>query len=454
MKDPYTLFSSHIRVCVYGTKLLTWRQRAKASLSFMDIAPLPILLICCALYQVDIWEERKVFGSRGQNLKNEIVGKSPPINNAKNSNPIKVMKRDATSLRVKLAVGGLPERILTSLQLVHDEAVKEEVALNKYRSAVSNVREIEKDVVHASSQGNMNGSDVVDNIQKQENIIQHCVTKLENSEAVRAALVSQLREALQDQESKLEQIRSELLVARGQIEQAANMRQQLITSTSSTAPTAVSQPIMVDPTFNTSMPMPMPVPPPTYPLTSFASSGEEETKKATAAAVAAKLAASTSSAQMLTSILSSLVAEEAASMSSGLKRPKLEPPMQFSDAKNTSDGANTAYFTSGTTQPLSQLQPPFLPPPPPVAPLPANPMMGMPYGYGVSNLMPPNGGPMGFAMPPQQQQQQQHQQQQQQVGQNQQGQPQQPTSGGYYRPIGVGFYGQSHQPPTPPIHRQ
>lgn len=421
--------------------------------------------------KVDIWEERKVFGSRGQNLKNEILGNNPsPINNGKNSNPIKVVKRDATSLRIKLAVGGLPEKIVTALQLVHDEAVSEEAALNKCRNAVSCVQEIEKDVVNASSQGNLHGSDVLDNIQKQENIIQQCISELENCEAVRVALVSQLGEALQDQESKLEQIRNELLVARGHIEQAANMRLQL-TSTSSVPPT-MSQPMM-EPAFTPVLPpINMTLPPPVHPVTSFANSNEEESKKATAAAVAAKLAASTSSAQMLTSILSSLVAEEAASMSSGLKRPKLEPPMVFPDAKN-SEGANPAYFPtsqqamtnmppvqSASTQPLSQLQSPFLPPPPPPPPLappatsPANQlvqsnMTGLPYGYGASNLLPQppsSNAALGFPRPgpaPQQTQQ------------NQQQQPlQPPASGGYYRPVGIGFYGQSHQPSTPPINRQ
>lgn len=52
-----------------------------------------------------------------------------------------------------MAVGGLPEKILTALQLAHDEAVNEEAALSKYHDAVSCVREIEKDVIHASSQG-------------------------------------------------------------------------------------------------------------------------------------------------------------------------------------------------------------------------------------------------------------------------------------------------------------
>ena len=53
----------------------------------------------------------------------------------------------------KLAVGGLPEKILTALQLVHDEAVNEEEALGKFQKAISSVQEIEKDVLYATSQG-------------------------------------------------------------------------------------------------------------------------------------------------------------------------------------------------------------------------------------------------------------------------------------------------------------
>ncbi|KAL8460127.1 hypothetical protein ACS0TY_031875 [Phlomoides rotata] len=422
---------------------------------------------------VEIWEERKVFGSRGQNLKNEMVGKNPsPANNVKVSNPIKVVKRDATSLRIKLAVGGLPEKILTGLQLVHDEEVNEEIALDKFHTAVSCVREIEKDVLYDSSQGNLPGSDVVDTIEKQENMIKQCISELEKSEGVRVALVSQLREALQDQESKLEHIRNEILVGRGQIEQAANIKLQL--TSNSSAPPLRNQ-LKTEPTFPPGMPAPnVSVPPlPSNPQTSFVNSTEEDNKKATAAAVAAKLAASTSSAQMLTSILSSLVAEEAASMSSGLKRPRLEPPMSFSDTKNP-EGANSAYFPtsqqamtsmppvqSSSTQSMSalnQLQPPFLPPPPPLAP-PGNSssnqsnMMGLPYGYGGNSLLPPpmsSNAPTGFARPgpgPPPQQQTQPQQLQNQQAQRP------PANGGYYRPLGQ-FYGQSHQPPTPPIHRQ
>ncbi|KAG8367757.1 hypothetical protein BUALT_Bualt16G0106000 [Buddleja alternifolia] len=374
---------------------------------------------------VDIWEERKVFGSRGQNLKNEVLGKNPSpvsnptpasVNNSKNSNPIKVVKRDANSLRIKLAVGGLPEKIITALQLVHDETAKEEAALDKCHDAVSCVREIEKDVVNVSSQGNLNGSDVVDQIKKQENVIQESISQLENSEATRVALVSALTEALQAQ------------VARDQIEQAAKMRNWL--TSPPIAPPTVNQPMAEPPTFPPAPPTDNPTMP-THSVTSFLNSNtEEDNTKATAAAVAAKLAASTSSAQMLTSILSSLVAEEAASMSTGLKRPRLE---------SNPEGANSsAYFPSTMTNmpPVTQLQAPFLPPPAPPPPLAPPPQ---PYSYGGNNLMQPpmsSNAAMGFARsgPPHQQQQ--------------------PASGGYYRPMGNGFYGQSHPPPTPPIHRQ
>ncbi|CAK9180815.1 unnamed protein product [Ilex paraguariensis] len=105
--------------------------------------------------QVDIWEERKVFGSRGQNLKDEMLGKNPPpllVSNGKNSNPIKIVKRDAHSLRIKLAVGAIPERIVTAFHLVHDANVNEEAALDKCKDAVRRAGEMDKDVDNMSAQ--------------------------------------------------------------------------------------------------------------------------------------------------------------------------------------------------------------------------------------------------------------------------------------------------------------
>ncbi|KAI7992594.1 Regulation of nuclear pre-mRNA domain-containing protein 1B [Camellia lanceoleosa] len=449
---------------------------------------------------VDIWEERKVFGSRGQNLKDEILGKDPPpppppVSNGKSSNPIKIVKRDAHSLRIKLAVGAMPEKIVTAFQSVHDENVTEEAALNKCKAAASLVGKMEKDVESTSAHGDQQGSILVDEIQEQENVLKECVRQLENAEATRSALVSQLKEAVQEQELKLELICTQLQVARGQIEQMSNMKQRLTSPPIPASLNMTNQPIessiKVEPNLPLVHPSSSPLAPP---VMSFAAqrTSEEENKRATAAAVAAKLTASTSSAQMLTSVLSSLVAEEAASVSGGLKsagfisnlpmfspekRMKLDKPMSSADANNSEIG-NTSYFTSlqqqpmGTMplvpptsiQPMNPMQSPFPPPPPPPVPpanSPANQfvqsasmMMGiMPYGYGGNSLPPPPPLPshiaMGLARPaPQPQQPQQMQSQQQQQS------PQPPTNGGYYRPPGIGFYGQSHQPTTQPVPRQ
>lgn len=53
--------------------------------------------------QVVIWDERKVFGSRGQGLKDDILGKEPPPlleNNGKSSHSVKVVKKDSHSIRI------------------------------------------------------------------------------------------------------------------------------------------------------------------------------------------------------------------------------------------------------------------------------------------------------------------------------------------------------------------
>ncbi|KAK6944504.1 hypothetical protein RJ641_025606, partial [Dillenia turbinata] len=283
-------------------------------------------------------------------------------------------------------------------------------------------------------------------------------------------------------------------VARDKIEQARFMKQKL-TSAHAVGPahTITSPPVeparLVE--HNLSPLQPSSTPPQALPLTqhvnSFASSSSEgENKKATAAAVAAKLAASTSSAQMLTSILSSLVAEEAASLNGGSrlagvslspgltifppeKKPKLEkPPSVPLLPQSMTSTATSIQPMSQANQVQSPLQSqPPLPPPPPPPPLPsANPsgnlfvqsaglMVGtMPYGLGSNTLPPPpplpsHGGGLGLARPvsqlPQQQQQQPLQQQQQQ---------QQPSTGGFYRPPGIGFYGQNHQPSTQPVPRR
>ena len=49
------------------------------------------------------------------------------------------------------------------------------------------------------SPGNQDASVLADEILEQENVLKQCIGQLENAEASRAALVSQLKEAIQEQ---------------------------------------------------------------------------------------------------------------------------------------------------------------------------------------------------------------------------------------------------------------
>ncbi|KAL0555123.1 hypothetical protein IC582_009056 [Cucumis melo] len=449
---------------------------------------------------VNIWEERKVFGSRGQSLKDEMLGKNPPptplpSSNGKSSNPIKIVKRDAHSVRIKLAVGGVPEKILTAFQSVLDEHLNEDAALNNCSSATHHLNQIEEDLNVSLAQGTQPRSGLLDDLQDQETVIQECIRQLEGVEATRASLVSLLVEALQDQESKLELVRNQLQVARSQIELASNVRKRF-TSTTAPGPSATTIDLLTEMTHVTDTKLSSvqqniisSQPPLVQAMGSFPGpkTSEEENKRAAAAAVAAKLAASTSSAQMLTSVLSSLVAEEAASMNGGLKssgfsslfspekRQKLEKPMPISDV-SSSDGVGASFVApmqqqmtsmplaqSANGQPVSQANPSqasFAPPPPPVPPsLSSTPpvnqyaqsggLMGvLPYNFGAYSLPPPPPLPphiaMGLSRPTSQPPPQQLQPPQQS----------QPTSSGFYRPPGIGFYGQGQQSTPPPVPRQ
>ncbi|XP_058724384.1 uncharacterized protein LOC131595885 [Vicia villosa] len=147
---------------------------------------------------IDIWEEGKIFGSRSQGLKGEIMSKIPlpsSISNRKNSysNPIKIAKRDAQSLRLKLAIGSLPKKIITAM---HSEHPNEEVVLNKCNDVVCQVGKLIEDVENTLSQGNQPGPILVHDLQQQEKELKQNIVQLENAKAARATLLSQLKGAL------------------------------------------------------------------------------------------------------------------------------------------------------------------------------------------------------------------------------------------------------------------
>ncbi|PKA60313.1 hypothetical protein AXF42_Ash008372 [Apostasia shenzhenica] len=390
----------------------------------------------------------------------------------------------------------MPEKIVTAYQAVLEEHFDEDTALNKCKTAVRALEELEKNFDGACILGNQRGSHLTKELEEQEKVLKQCIQQLGQVEATRSALVAQLKEALLEQESKLELICSHLQIVQAEAEHATDMKKKLVstitniglpTSNNITA-TSVSSQVETILATNSLQPQQTSSKQPITSSVNSWSSADDEHKKA-AAAVAAKLAASTSSAQMLTSVLSSLVAEEAAlkygGQSSGLsivfppdKRPKLEKPSSMPDLSSNLSAhlpqqqhqlTNVPLLLSQTSASIQQTsqsnQPPQsfpMPPPPPQVPPPLVPpymktngvMMGMlpfPFGgnplphppplpshlsIGMTRLNPPlQPPPPPPSTPPQPSQQ-----------------PQLAATSGFYPSPGIGFYGQL--PTAPPVPRQ
>jgi regulator of Ty1 transposition protein 103 len=348
---------------------------------------------------VSIWEERKVFGSRGQILKEELVGRHLE-NNTTNG------KHSAFKLRP--SAGNAWDKIVSCYQVVYGGQLDEDSILGRCRNAISCIEKVDKEIGGVVS-GKLNGSGVVEELQGQHAILRDCTEQLMAVESSRANLVSHLREALQEQEFKLDQIRDQLQAAQSQSEQASNLCRQLLADQSmkethtSSAPQSLSAgngeqsvPVM----YTRQLPFPE-------------KSGEDP--KAAAAAVAAKLTASTSSAQMLTYVLSSLASEgvignnmkESSGDYPSEKRTKLEndhpayipshnpqPPPVQPYPHSESVPITTQESNLNEVQPPPPSSPPPLPPlPPPMQPYPVPQFMqstsgliSVPYGYGTAQM--------------------------------------------------------------------
>ncbi|KAF8707202.1 hypothetical protein HU200_030449 [Digitaria exilis] len=453
---------------------------------------------------IGIWDERKVFGTRVEGLKDEILGDNPPIldNNGNSSNPSsnpssnsKAARSSGTIVK-KLTVGGMPEKIVTAYQSVLDQHFDEDTALNKCKSIVGVLERINKDIDDGSTNGNQPASKLISDLQEQEMNLKQCIGQLESVDVARTTLINQLKEALSEQESKLIILRGQLQVARAEAERAIQLRQQLGGALATSGTQSNSSPLMITPLEQTSVGSGVrSIPPQSQSLnpetshTPTVSAVDEESKR-TAAAMADKLASL--SKPVLNSIISSLVAEQTASINVGSpsgeisggppgfqieKRPRLEKTMQTGDMGSPFFGQVPqlqqqirAVATSlGGTQPPTPG--PFPPPPPLLPPLlqqqfgqNTGGMMGMggPFGmmtgsmpppHSLSNILPPGfPGPSGPPPPPplppaqNQPQQQQH---------SPQAPQQSPTSTGFFQSsAGMGFIPPVQVQQSPSTQRQ
>ncbi|KAK9108549.1 hypothetical protein Syun_024560 [Stephania yunnanensis] len=443
-----------------------------------------------ALRLIDIWEDRKVFGSRGKTLKEELTGRNLDNSNRNEKNSV---------LKLKKSIGNILEKIISSFEVVYDGPVDEEALLTKCGTAIDSVEKAEKEIGSDYSSVQLNGTAFVE-LQGQHGILRECIEQLRVVESSRATLVSHLREALQEQEFKLDEVRNQLQVTQSQSEHAGHICQQVVNCKSGQllAEQRLKEPgsfsMKKEPgsfsdmslSFNPETPssnrekeQSVPVMYAQRAPLNNSSYVEDDPRKSAAAAVAAKLAASTSSAQMLTYVLSSLASEgvignqlnESSADQPHEKKPKLEngpppyipstqplqPPLPpFPHPESVPHNLTTTSQQLVQHQPpppsspppllpgSTMLQPPLPPPQPPVPPPPSAPFMqtsgsmaNVPYSYGlqppqlISGYHPMPGAPMS-SMPPYPSPN---------VYQNFQG----PESG---------FYSQPPLPATPPISRQ
>ncbi|XP_031257056.1 regulation of nuclear pre-mRNA domain-containing protein 1B [Pistacia vera] len=357
---------------------------------------------------VNIWEERRVFGSRARSLKDVMLaaGDVPPppleFNGKKRSRSVRIVKRDSRSIRTKLSIGGAAEKIVSAYHLVLSERPSEEEEMAKCKSGVHRVRKMEKDVgIACTIAKDPKRKTLATELEEEENLLKQCIEKLKSVEASRVALVSQLKEALHEEESELENVRTQMQVAQAQAEEACNMRKRLNDEDYVSKPSTTTTP-SVD-------------------MNSKAGQTPKRTAAAIAAEVADKLTASSSSQMIMHSVLSTFAAEEAknaglvkASTPSSSFTPtpvnavtdaisKSEKPMPVSDPNmflpaQSIAAPNHSYQTVLVPQATlpnqastSQAQYHMLSNPPPQQYLQPSGGIMTPYGY--SNIPPMPAGP-------------------------------------------------------------
>lgn len=313
---------------------------------------------------VDIWDERKVFGIRAKSLREELLGADPPTDLSEQ--PLKFNHNAKT----KVAASGMQERLTNAFRSVQNAALEEDVTLGRCNAAVIRIAGLEKEADELQDK-----SILRDELQEQEDVVSQCVGQLESSESARTSLISLLKEALREQESKLELIRSQVQNAKAQAHHSSVLRQQFLARSSSpTSAEAVQQSTPIENLDSKMDPFTIlaadaayqwPPLPPTEELNSFVDEFKNTPSVATSAAaeVAAKLAASSSSAQVLASVLSSMVAEEASNIGTANAPSETPPNTNFSEKRQRVD-EEAEYMRSSENSSAYVHQPP--PPPLPL----------------------------------------------------------------------------------------
>ncbi|XP_022922040.1 regulation of nuclear pre-mRNA domain-containing protein 1B-like [Cucurbita moschata] len=362
-----------------------------------------------ALRLIGIWEERKVFGSRGQSLKEEIMGKHTETGN-RNGKQVSAKLKQSGSISL--------DKIVSGYQVVFGSEVDEDVVLSRCSNTISYLEKLDKEIGADVNSGQYHGTSIAEDLRGHHTILRDCIEQLRAIETSRASLVSHLREALQEQEFKLERVRNQLQASQSRSEQTQNLCPQFLNGenvqpvtegASKDAQSSIAPHGLVPREIEQSTPVmyaaSLPFPAKPAPI-------EEDPRKSAAAAVAAKLTASTSSVQMLSYVLSSLASEgvignpnkELSCDYPSEKRTKLEndqspyvlpPNPQQPPVSSFPHPESLQRNASSTSQPYTppppSSSPPPIPPLPPVVQFTQNvgSVSSMPFSYTMTQSLPP-----------------------------------------------------------------
>ncbi|XP_072999875.1 uncharacterized protein [Typha latifolia] len=385
---------------------------------------------------VGIWEERKVFGSRGQTLKEELLGRKLENRN-----------RDGKGISYKLKPGRqLLEKLISSYEHIQSAPMDDDALFGKCQNAINFVDKMEKEYGNKSNLGNNSESGVLGDFQVQHSRLRECIEQLKAAEFSRKTLVSQLREVLHEEELKIEQVHNQLQVAQSRYEQADvlfrkqlsyNIRQPPSDQNKDSSSSLSDAPLNLKSESTAATGEKSQISPIVYnPEGTFnhndSSRVEEEASKMAAASMAAKLTASTTSAEMLSYVFSSLASD-------GIINQRMKEEYPDNNKRPKLENSVPSYVPPPYPQPQSQPPPPpfphpdslqqppppspsmdhpnpsLQPPPPPPTSLPLMPpllpptsaqymptaagaMTGMPYGYVPAPFPLPNFPMVG--MPP------------------------------------------------------
>ncbi|WOH04986.1 hypothetical protein DCAR_0624398 [Daucus carota subsp. sativus] len=364
-----------------------------------------------AMRLINIWEERKVFGSQGQLLKDELVGKNLNISN----NP--------PVFKLTNAAGNALEKIASAYQVLYGGQLDEETILHNCMNSIRYIEKVEKEIGGGISSEKLIQSGTVEEIRGQQAILMGCIEQLRDVQSCRISLVSYLTEALHEQEVKLSHLRHQLQDAESQSEQAENLCRHIINTVHSLAEkkdshnnSEASQCLTDDIEVQTAPVM----------YTKQVQYNEKlyhsaENSKSAVAGPAAPVTATTSAAQVLPYVLPAVASDGV--IVNTVKGPSDDYPLE---KKLKLESGHSVYLQSEIPQPpvppyphpdslqhhvaitsnelAPQVQPPLPLSPPPMPPLPPSnpfqvpqfmPNVGSmatapaPYSYGLIQQLPP-----------------------------------------------------------------